>query len=108
MEGSAADMESNLRQGDQILTVNGENVRTATPEHTTALLRVRKNSPSFKGRIHVIYVNVLYKCSIYSFYKNNLCFIFEQNIFVIQPNSYFAVIDGQSGADRRSTQTNRQ
>lgn len=40
MKGGPADADGRLTQGDQILSVNGEDVRAATQEATAALLKV--------------------------------------------------------------------
>lgn len=40
MKGGPADADGRLTQGDQILSVNGEDVRSATQEATAALLKV--------------------------------------------------------------------
>lgn len=40
MRGGPADTDGRLTQGDQILSVNGEDVRSATQEATAALLKV--------------------------------------------------------------------
>lgn len=42
MRGGPADADGRLTQGDQILAVNGEDVRSATQEAAAALLKVRK------------------------------------------------------------------
>lgn len=39
--GGLVDTDGRLMQGDQILSVNGEDVRSATQEATAALLKVR-------------------------------------------------------------------
>lgn len=41
VKGGLADTDGRLMQGDQILSVNGEDVRSATQEATAALLKVR-------------------------------------------------------------------
>ena len=41
MKGGVADNDGHLRQGDQILKVNGEDVKDAAQEHAAALLKVR-------------------------------------------------------------------
>lgn len=40
VRGGPADTDGRLTQGDQILSVNGEDVRSATQEATAALLKV--------------------------------------------------------------------
>lgn len=46
MKGGPADTDGRLTQGDQILSVNGEDVRSATQEATAALLKVGSAEPS--------------------------------------------------------------
>lgn len=46
VKGGIADVDGRLMQGDQILMVNGEDVRNATQEAVAALLKVK---PSAKG-----------------------------------------------------------
>lgn len=46
MKGGPADADGRLTQGDQILSVNGEDVRSATQEATAALLKVGSAEPS--------------------------------------------------------------
>lgn len=41
VKGGIADADGRLMQGDQILTVNGEDVRSATQEAVAALLKVK-------------------------------------------------------------------
>lgn len=41
VKGGLVDADGRLMQGDQILSVNGEDVRSATQESTAALLKVR-------------------------------------------------------------------
>lgn len=41
VKGGLVDTDGQLMQGDQILSVNGEDVRSATQEATAALLKVR-------------------------------------------------------------------
>lgn len=41
VKGGIADADGRLVQGDQILTVNGEDVRNATQEAVAALLKVK-------------------------------------------------------------------
>lgn len=41
VKGGIADTDGRLVQGDQILTVNGEDVRSATQEAVAALLKVK-------------------------------------------------------------------
>lgn len=45
MKGGPADADGRLMQGDQILSVNGEDVRSATQEATAALLKVGSAEP---------------------------------------------------------------
>lgn len=40
LAGGPADLSANLRRGDQILSVNGVNLRTATHEEAAAALKV--------------------------------------------------------------------
>lgn len=47
VKGGIADADGRLMQGDQILIVNGEDVRNATQEAVAALLKVK-----IKGRIN--------------------------------------------------------
>ncbi len=42
VKGGLVDTDGQLMQGDQILSVNGEDVRSATQEATAALLKVRQ------------------------------------------------------------------
>ena len=42
VKGGIADTDGRLMQGDQILTVNGEDVRNANQEAVAALLKVLK------------------------------------------------------------------
>lgn len=44
VKGGIADADGRLVQGDQILTVNGEDVRNATQEAVAALLKVKANA----------------------------------------------------------------
>lgn len=41
VKGGLVDTDGRLMQGDQLLSVNGEDVRSATQEATAALLKVR-------------------------------------------------------------------
>lgn len=41
VKGGIVESDGRLLQGDQILSVNGEDVRTATQESVAALLKVR-------------------------------------------------------------------
>ena len=41
MKGGVADSEGRLMQGDQILSVNGEDMRDVSQEHAAAVLKVR-------------------------------------------------------------------
>lgn len=45
VKGGIADADGRLMQGDQILMVNGENVRNATQEAVAALLKVKFQMP---------------------------------------------------------------
>lgn len=45
VKGGPADADGRLTQGDQILSVNGEDVRSATQEATAALLKVGRRVP---------------------------------------------------------------
>lgn len=49
VKGGIADADGRLMQGDQILIVNGEDVRNATQEAVAALLKVK-----IKGRINCV------------------------------------------------------
>ncbi len=40
VKGGAVETDGRLMQGDQILSVNGEDVRSATQEYVAALLKV--------------------------------------------------------------------
>lgn len=55
VRGGPADADGRLTQGDQILSVNGEDVRSATQEATAALLKVREpgtgNRKRFPGAV---------------------------------------------------------
>lgn len=46
LAGGPADLSGELRRGDQILSVNGINLRTATHEEAAAALKVRETSLS--------------------------------------------------------------
>ena len=50
VKGGLVDTDGQLMQGDQILSVNGEDVRTATQEAMAALLKVRKRGVSVNER----------------------------------------------------------
>jgi len=41
VKGGVADSEGRLMQGDQILSVNGEDMRDVSQEHAAAVLKVR-------------------------------------------------------------------
>ncbi|XP_064357643.1 multiple PDZ domain protein isoform X4 [Dromaius novaehollandiae] len=49
VKGGIADMDGRLMQGDQILTVNGEDVRNANQEAVAALLKVSEGSGSLSS-----------------------------------------------------------
>uniref|UniRef100_A0A803XUL9 Multiple PDZ domain protein n=1 Tax=Meleagris gallopavo TaxID=9103 RepID=A0A803XUL9_MELGA len=49
VKGGIADIDGRLMQGDQILTVNGEDVRNATQEAVAALLKVSEGSGSLSS-----------------------------------------------------------
>lgn len=44
VKGGIVESDGRLLQGDQILSVNGEDVRTATQESVAALLKVNKRT----------------------------------------------------------------
>jgi len=44
LAGGPADLSGELRRGDQILSVNGINLRTATHEEAAAALKVRSSA----------------------------------------------------------------
>lgn len=44
VKGGIVESDGRLLQGDQILSVNGEDVRTATQESVAALLKVNKQT----------------------------------------------------------------
>lgn len=44
VKGGIVESDGRLMQGDQILSVNGEDVRTATQESVAALLKVNKQA----------------------------------------------------------------
>lgn len=46
LAGGPADLSGELRRGDQILSVNGINLRTATHEEAAAALKVRSSTDS--------------------------------------------------------------
>lgn len=58
VKGGLVDSDGRLMQGDQILSVNGEDVRSATQEAVAALLKVTR--VSLLGAIR------LCLCSVYS------------------------------------------
>lgn len=60
VKGGLVDTDGQLMQGDQILSVNGEDVRTATQEAMAALLKVREAELAN-------YTSALYDCV-----KNNV------------------------------------
>lgn len=47
VKGGIADADGRLMQGDQILMVNGEDVRNATQEAVAALLKVKIKCPEY-------------------------------------------------------------
>lgn len=47
VKGGAVETDGRLMQGDQILSVNGEDVRSATQEYVAALLKVNVRSTAF-------------------------------------------------------------
>lgn len=53
VKGGLVDSDGRLMQGDQILSVNGEDVRSATQEATAALLKVRLALRMARGSIVV-------------------------------------------------------
>ena len=48
MKGGVADTDGHLRQGDQILKVNDEDLKTAAQEHAAALLKVKTRDHALK------------------------------------------------------------
>lgn len=48
VKGGIVESDGRLLQGDQILSVNGEDVRTATQESVAALLKVNKPNNKLK------------------------------------------------------------
>lgn len=59
LAGGPADLSGELRRGDQILSVNGINLRTATHEEAAAALKVSKKErrilPSFRETLEKYY-----------------------------------------------------
>ena len=47
VKGGVAEADGRLMQGDQILTVNGEDLKGATQEEAAALLKVRYYTPVY-------------------------------------------------------------
>lgn len=66
LAGGPADLSGELRRGDQILSVNGVNLRTATHEEAAQALKVITN-------IFINWVENYYLCNIYLRSKFKLC-----------------------------------
>lgn len=46
--GGVADLDGRLLLGDQILSVNGDDIRAASQEYASALLQVRTHTRAFE------------------------------------------------------------
>lgn len=53
VKGGIADTDGRLMQGDQILMVNGEDVRNATQEAVAALLKVKNQAPKISMCLNI-------------------------------------------------------
>lgn len=62
--GGIVESDGRLMQGDQILSVNGEDVRAATQESVAALLKVNKQTTQRNASLHIRSIN-LTSCLLY-------------------------------------------
>lgn len=60
VKGGIVESDGRLLQGDQILSVNGEDVRAATQESVAALLKVNKQTTNWNIFINMKKVSYIY------------------------------------------------